>query len=206
MADIYDVPQKLHPTKFSPLNVHYAILEPLKYLFSFVPPEELRYHEDPKETKIIIDSVNNKHQDEEVQKKPRILLHRGSISVEKFSLTDNLVEGQPASETKGLQQSKHTTFIRGRASIMVEASTEGVCEVLADLAMHFIVWSRPHICSEFRFKEFGLPLQIGEAQMDTEDQEKFNIRINIPYMLEDSWQVNEDAIKLKDYVQTLVKR
>ncbi len=204
MANIYEARAKLDPTKFSPLSVHYAVLEPLRYLFSFVPGEDLRYDEDPKQTKIIIGSVNDKHDDPAIQGKPRILLNRGSYGVGKMGLTDNMAEAEPFAVTGGTRDQKHTTMIQGVCAITIEASTEGVCELLADMVHHFIVWSRPQICSTFRFKEFGLPLQVSEAQMDTEDTEKFKIMISVPYSLEDSWTLKEDALKLQGFITQLI--
>jgi hypothetical protein len=204
MASIYSSQTKLDPTKFSPLTLHYAVLEPLKYLFSFVPSPDLRFHEDPKETKIIIGSVNDKHTDAEVQGKPRILLNRGTYTVGKMGLTDSMVDGKPFSVSGGLKEQRHATMIQGYCAITIEASTEGVCELLADMVHHFIVWSRPNICSTFRFREFGLPLQVSEAQLDSEDTEKFKIMISVPYSLEDSWILREDALKLHGFITHLV--
>lgn len=199
-----NVQSKINPTRFTPLSVHYAVLEPLRYLFSFVPPEDLRYHEDPKQTKIIIGSVNDKHTDTEYQGKPRILLNRGSYRIRKSGLTDNLAEAKPSSVSKGSIQSKHMVHVEGMCAITIEASTEGVAELLADMVQHFIVWSKPYICNVFGFNEFGLPLSVSEPQMDTEDTEKFKIVISVPYRREDSWMVNEDAIKLKGFMTQLV--
>lgn len=203
MSYLYNISSKLDPTRFSPLSIHYAALEPLRYLFSFVPPEDLRYHEDPKQTKIIIGSVNDTHSESEYQGKPRILLNRGQYSVGKMGLTDNMVEGEAFPESRGKISRRNTTMIQGYCSLTIEASTEGVCELLADMVQHFIVWSRPHICSTFRFKEFGLPLQVSEAQMDTEDTEKFKIMISVPYQVEDSWKLDEDALKLHGFITRL---
>ena len=203
---LYSASTKIDPTKFSPLSVHYAALEPLRYLFSFVPPEDLRYHPDPKQTKIIIGSVNDKNDDSAIQGKPRILLNRGSYGVGKMGLTDNMAEGEPFSVTGGSRDQRHTTMIQGVLALTIEASSEGVCELLADMVHHFIVWTRPHICATFRFKEFGLPLQVSEAQMDSEDQEKFKIMISVPYSIEDSWTLKEDALKLHGFITQLVNK
>lgn len=201
---ISNVKGKINPTKFSPLSVHYAVLEPLRYLFSFVPPPNLRYHPDPKQTKILIGSVNDKHDDRAIQSLPRILLNRGSYRVGKSGLTDNLAEALPLGETQGLQDRKHMAVVDGMCAITIEASEEGVAETLADMVQHFIVWSRPHICDTFGFNEFGMPMSVSEPQMDTEDTEKFKIIISVPYRREDSWKVKEDAIKLKGFITQLV--
>lgn len=201
---ISNLQNKVDPTRFSPLNIHYAVLEPLRYLFSFVPPENLRYHPDPKQTKIIIRSVNDKHDEDAIQSLPRILLNRGSYQVGKTGLSDNLAEGKSSSETGGLKKSKHSVFVRGMCAITIEASEEGVAELIADMVQHFIVWSKPHICNTFGFKEFGMPLSVSEPQMDTEDTEKFKIIISIPYLKEDSWKVDEDAVKIQGFLTQLV--
>lgn len=203
MASIHNVP--VDPTKFSPLTIHFAILEPLRYLFSKVPPEHLRYCEDVKETKIVIDSVNNHHSDNETQGKPRILLNRGSFSVSKTGLTDNLAEATPIGETKGLKDAVNMVFVNGQSILTIEATEEGTVELLADMVRTFIVWSRPHICNTFRFKEFGLPLHVSEPQQLSEDVEKFKVDVSVPWSVEDLWTLKDDAIQLKSYFTNIVR-
>jgi len=65
------------------------------------------------------------------------------------------------------------------------------------MVSHFIVWARPLLCDTQGFKEFGLPMRVGECQSTKENIEKFKVVIEIPYLMEECWQVDQDALKLK---------
>lgn len=185
-------------TKFSPLIVHRVVLDSLRYFFSNVSREELRWSPDPKQTGILIDTVNSVLiKDDAAQKRPRILFSRGPYTIQKTSLTGDLAEGQYAHITKGRHYSKHMNIISGNFTIIVEAYQEGTAELLADMVATFLTWSSDHICNMFRFKQFGYPMQIQDCSLDEENKEKFKIVIGSGYTTETCWLLDEDAIKLK---------
>lgn len=184
---------------FSPLTVRHAILEPLRYLFTIAAPPELRYSCDPVETKIVIDTKNDKNEDTVTQGKPRVLVSVGSYSFNRSGLTDNMAEQIPFDVTGGTLDSKNMLMVRGQSTVLVEASEEGVALLIADMASNFVTWSEPHICSTFGFKNFGFPLSVSDTQMETEDTEKFRVTIGIPWTFESSWTLREDALKLKEF-------
>lgn len=184
--------------KFSPLIVHAIVLTVLRYFFKNCPREELRWSEDPKESNIVIETVNNIiNKDNEIQKKPRILFSRGAYTIQKTSLTGDLVDGKAAVDTYGLKHSSHMNLVGGQISIIIEAYEEGVCELLADMVATFFTWSSDHICNTYRFKKFGYPLFVQECTLDEENKEKFKIVVSTEYLTETSWELREDAIKLK---------
>ena len=193
-------PQQLpgDSVKFSPLIIHAIMLTVLRYFFRNCPREELRWDEDVKKTHVIIETVNNIiNLDDEYQKKPRILITRGPYTIQKTSLTGDLVEGKAAQDTFGLKQSTHMNLIGGQIVVTIEASEEGTCELLADMVSTFMTWSSDHICNTYRFKKFGYPMYVQDCQLDEENKEKFKIVVSTEYLTETSWELREDAIKLK---------
>lgn len=189
---------------FSPLTVRHALLEPLRYLFSVVPPEDLKYDSDPSKTKIVIEAKNTKFQDTAVQKKPRVIVDIGGYQFDRAGLTDNLSSKEPFFSTGGRTDSEHMLMVQGVSQVILQGEDEGVVLMLADMASNFITWSSPHICSTFGFKVFGLPLRVSSCEMDMEDQERFTVTIQVPWVRETRWAVKEDAIQLKKFFLTLV--
>lgn len=193
-------------TKFSPLIIHRVVLDSLRYFFSNVSREELRWSSDPKETGILIDTVNNiLVKGEAAQKKPRILFSRGPYTIQKTSLTGDLAEGKYAHQTFGRHHSKHMNIVNGSFTIIIEAYHEGTAELLADMVATFLTWSSDHVCNMFRFKQFGYPMQVQECTLDEENKEKFKIVIGSGYTTETCWTLDEDAIKLKGLTLALTR-
>ncbi len=189
---------------FSPLTIRHAMLEPLRYLFSKVPPEDLRYDPDPEKTKIVIEAKNTKFQDTVTQKKPRVIVDIGSYQFTRTGLSDNMTSKKPFFETGGCTDSQHMLMVQGVSQVIIQGEDEGVVLMMADMASNFITWSSPHICSTFGFKVFGLPLTVSGCEMDQEDQERFMVTLQIPWMRETRWSVKEDALELKKFFLTLV--
>ena len=102
-------------------------------------------------------------------------------------------------ELKGASDRHNKVFINGTAYIVIETKNEGTCELITDMVMHFIVWSRPFLCDSMGFKDFGLPMQVSEAELAQEDTEKFKVTIQLPYMVEEDWRVNQEALKLRGF-------
>lgn len=189
--------------RFSPLLISSVIIEPLRYFFSnYTEAQGLVWNEDEKKRSIEIGTINDFHQ-VPWQKKPRILVSRGGYQVSKSGLTDNMAEARGIKENLGLNERTNQVWVNGVAQITIEAEKEGVCDLITDMVSHFIVWTRPLLCDTQGFSEFGLDMQVSEAQPDREDKEKFVCRIAIPYRMEEQWTVKWDAIKIKSMIALL---
>ena len=86
--------------------------------------------------------------------------------------------------------------INGSINIIIEARNEGTCEEIGEFTRRFLCWSKPFIESTFGFQAFGKQIQIGACEMDMEEDEKFKININIPYIVEDRWMKSADLVRL----------
>ena len=191
-------------TSFSPITVSRLIIEPLRYFFKYrAAGYELVWDADEKIRTIEIDHANN-FNNVAIQKNPRIIISRGDYNVNKTGLTDNMVSSDlPTSH--GLDNRVNMVFITGQATITIEARNQGTCELIADMVSHFIVWSRPLLCDTQGFKEFGLPMTVSDCNVDQEDREKFRVSISIPFLMEERWTVNQDALGLKGFFINLAK-
>ncbi len=190
---------RINNTVFSPLTIRHAIQEPLRYLFSRVGPPELRYSNDPEQTKIVIGTKNDKTADTVTQHKPRLLVSVGAYTFNRSGLTDNMSEQQPFTLTGGRLDSKFTLMVSGQSTILIESEEEGTTLLLADMASNFVTWSSQLICDTFGFKNFGYPLTVSNCEMDTEDTEKYSVTIGIPWIFESSWALKEDALQLREF-------
>jgi len=190
--------------QFNVAYIEPSILVPLRRFFSNLQYGNgiLNYHPDEKKTKVIIDSQFNFNR-EEREFKPRILVNRGSFTINKTGLSDNMTisPSMSAQEPGRKGDSQRTNFVlyQGQASVIIEARNRGVCETLTDMVSHFLVWTKPFICNELGFKEFGMPMQISDAAHGQESGvEKHSVTISLPYIKEELWQVETHGILLKD--------
>jgi hypothetical protein len=188
--------------RFSPLLISNLIIKPLRYFFSNYAGEDYKYDDDPTKTKIEVGSFNDLHKIP-IQVKPRILVNRGSFAISHSGLSDNLAEGKTLFNTKGLQDNVYQVFISGMASITIEAREEGAVELLTDMVSHFLVWSRPFVMNTQGFKQFAMPLNISPPTLGKEDKEIFQTTLNVPYMMEEHWNVKSDALKLNEFYLTV---
>jgi hypothetical protein len=186
---------------FSPVDLSSLILGPLRYFFStYTDPSHFHWDPDEKKRSVELDYSNNMHKIP-FNERPRILVDRGSYSVNKFSLTDNMSSGKTMSETFGLKDIKNFVIYSGQASIIIEAAQQGSCEILTDMVQHFLLWSRPYLCETQGFKDFASPLSVSSCEYDgSETNGKFRVSISVPYMKEEEWQVKNDSIKIKSFV------
>lgn len=187
--------------RFSPSFVSTLIVKPLRYFFANYAGDDLKYDDDPKQTKIDIASVNNFFKIE-IQEKPRISVDRGSFAIVKSGLSDSLAEGKAMSETLGLRDEVHFVMINGEAQIIIDAKSEGTCELITDMVSHFLVWTKPYLCNSQGFKSFADPLSVSPCSIAKEDNEILRTTITIPYTFEELWSVKNDALKLKDAIFT----
>lgn len=184
---------------FSPLTVGALILAPIRYFFkTYGGANNLLWDEDPNKRQVELDYFNNLHKIP-IQTRPRVLVDRGEYAIQKISVSDNLMAGKSLKETAGLQDNTNMVFYSGNAQITIEARQQGVCELVTDMVSHFIVWTRPLLCSTQGFKELGLPMRISPCQLlpGSEDDEKFQVIISLPYLREEQYQVKNDGILLK---------
>ena len=189
--------------KFSPLLITSLIIQPLRYFYSQYGNElGFKWDEDEKVRNINIDHYYNIH-GIALGEKPRIMVNRGTYKISKTGITDNMTSQRSPREGLGVNDRQNMVFIDGTASITIEARNLGTVERLADMTSHFIVWSRPLICDTQGFKEFGLNSMVSDVRQDTEDREKYIVNISVPYFMEERWQVNFDAVTLKDILTSI---
>lgn len=191
--------------KFHPLLVTEIIIRTLKYCFGQMTNPNYKWDPDPVISAVDIQRVNDTQPKKDtdspeagnaVQKKPRILVGRGSYQIGKTGLNQSMTEGLPTHIAKGADKTKHMHLVQGSFSIIIEAHNEGTVEMLTDMVSTFISWSSVHICNTHGFNEFGMPLYIGEAALDKEDTEKFKVVINSGYIMETHYVIRKDGFKL----------
>ncbi|MNK10012.1 hypothetical protein D3C87_280220 [compost metagenome] len=187
---------------FNPHYIEALIAEPLRYFFStYTQGSKFVWDKDEKKRTVDIDYKNNINKLTH-NERPRILIERGTYQINKTGLTDNLAEAKSVYETKGVEDRTNMVFYNGTASLIIEARQKGSCEILADMATHFIVWSRPFICSSQGFKEFGLPMTVGECELEGSSEDavqKYRVQVQLPYMKEEHWKVNTESVKIKNF-------
>lgn len=191
--------------RFSPSLISSILIYPLRVFFANYSGPDLKYDLDPKNSKIEIDSLNNLNK-EAIQPKPRILVNRGTYNIDRVGMSNNLAEGKSPLETKGLKDNVNMVLITGQAQIMIEARHEGTMELITDMVSHFLVWSRPAICNTQGFKEFAMPMAVSDPRLSKEDREIFQTVISIPYVMEEHWKVNDDAIKINNIYMDLKRQ
>ncbi len=194
--------KKAGVTGFSPYRVTHLMLAPLRYFFQNYAPADFKWDPDSKISKIDISSVSDFNK-QVIETVPRILIDRGNYQVNKTGLTDNMASAPSVYAAGGKMHRTNMTFIDGVAQIIIEARNEGTCEILTDMVSHFIVWTRPFICDSQGFNEFGLPLAVSSCAPDTENIEKFKTTISVPYRVEEMWQVDIEALKLRGFFEQL---
>jgi hypothetical protein len=193
-------------SKITPIQVGRLILEPIRYFFANRNPDgEMWWDADPKKTKIDISMVNDATK-ELPDHGMQILVDRGAFRVSKTGISDNMMDGKPMSETKGLQDRRSLLFAQGSATVIIKARSEGTVEILTDMVFHILQWSRPHIADIQGFKDFGLPMDVSSPRPVKPDVECFEVQISVPYMIEDAWQSNNDALKLRDLFLSIANR
>ena len=187
---------------FSPVNLSALILEPLRYFFAtYTDPSTFFWDPDEKKRTIELEYMNNLHKIP-FNERPRILVDRGTYSVSKMSLTDNMSSAKTMNETHGLKDIENFVMYQGQAQIIIETTQLGSCEIVTDMAQHFILWSRPYLCSTQGFKDFASPLVVSSCELDgsSEGKEKFRSTISVPWMREERWSVKNDSIKIKNFI------
>ncbi len=193
-------------SKITPITIGALILEPIRHFFHQRGPDSFLYWDpDPKKTKIDISMVNDAAK-ELSDYGLQILVDRGGFQVNKSGLSDNMLDAKTMEETKGLQDRRNLLIYQGQATITVKARNEGNAEVMTDMVMHVLQWSRPHIADVLGFKDFALPMNVSPTRPEKPDAEVFVVQISVPYMMEDVWRSHNDALKLRDLFITIANR
>ncbi len=190
--------------RISPIQVGRLILEPIRHFFHKSAPEVFRWDADAKKTKVDVSMVNDVNK-ENVDDVPQVLVSRGNFQVDKTGLSDNLAEQETMTSTFGLYKKTNLLIYHGQATIIIRARNEGTAEILADMVLHVIQWSRPHICDVLGFKEFGLPMQVSDVSLTKQHTEVFEVTISIPYIIEEVWQASNDGLLLRDVFINITK-
>lgn len=185
--------------QFSPLLVTAAILEPLRYYFStYAGDSRLVWNPDEKLRTLEISDVNDFNK-VTMQERPRILVSRGGYQVNKVGLSDNMAEGLTVEQGRGLRRDKHMLLYSGVASMVIEARNKGTCELLTDMATHFIAWSRGPICDTQGFKNFADSLSVSECNpTGGQDDIVFQVTVQMPYVKEEQWIMRDDGVLIKE--------
>lgn len=193
--------------QFSTGVIAQLIIEPLRYFFtSYGQSSNLVWNPDEKLRTLDISESFDENKIP-LQNKPRIIVSRGGFSVEKTGLTDNLAESRSIGDTLGIKDYTNLLFYSGTAVVTVEARNKGTCELLTDMVLHFLAWSRPIICDSQGFHEFGLPMMVSDCNMQTdEDPElpKYQVQIQVPWRKEELWQHRGDGVTLKKVISSVV--
>jgi hypothetical protein len=185
-------------SRVSPIQVGRLILEPIRHFFlHHAPAPQFQWDPDEKKAKIDISMVNDANK-ELVDNDRQILVDRGGLVVQKTGLSDNLLDAPSAVAVKGRQERRNLLIYQGQARVIIKSRTEGNAEVLTDMVMHILQWSRPHICDVLGFKDFALPMQISPTSPMKPDTECFTVEISVPYTMEEAWNAESDSLKLRD--------
>jgi hypothetical protein len=198
-----------YATSFQFYNAAVAplIIEPLRYHFSvYTKSTNIFWDPDPNVRTIDIGESFDFNK-VPIQEKPRIIVTRGAYIISKTGLSDNLAEGKPFNITGGIRDYTYFFLYSGTATITVEAKNKGACELITDMASHFIAWTRPILCDSQGWKEFGLNMAISDIMMVTDEDPgvpKFQANISIPWMKEERWNLSNDGVTLKSIISNVV--
>lgn len=182
--------------QFSPMQVTYSIVQPLRYFFSNATDSGLKWDKDPTLTQIDIGSINDLNK-ERLGLLPRILVDRGGFTVNEGLLSENMSEGAAPKETFGLANKIDHALISGQARIVIQAREEGAVEYITDMVRSFLSWTRHIIARNYGFKQFAAPMSVSPCVLVGEETEGFQVVIGVPYTAEERWAINQVEIKLK---------
>lgn len=182
---------------FSPAYLSSRIIRPLRYMFENYVDPELRWTSDELTSNIEIDTINNFNK-KAIQAKPRIMISRGSHIIDKTGLTDSMMASAGSRVDLGLTKETKMVLINGTAQLLIQSRFEGTCEKITDYTEHFLVWAAQFLCNSQGFKTFAIPLQVSPCTPNREDNEIFEVSIGIPWSMEESWKVSDDALVLKN--------
>lgn len=190
---------------FSPNQLQQFVVQPLRYFFGRENvPQNLRWHPDPKRTKLAIYGANDINK-LALEEGPRIVVERGGYQINKVGLSDNLAEQKTMQETKGRVHKINAVQISGSVNIYIDSRAEGECNTIADMASHFICWTRPGLCDEIGFKEFGLPMNISPTGFAKGSTEVFRIQISVPFFTEEAWGTYKEGHALNGILMSVAK-
>lgn len=176
------------------------IIQPLRYHFTNYTKETNLYWNPDEKLRTIDIGESYDFNKISIQEKPRVVVTRGAYSISKVGITDNLAEGKSFHQSRGLKDYTNMLLYQGTATITVEAKNKGTCELLTDMVSHFIVWTRPLLCDQLGWKEFGLGMAVSDIAVVMDEDPgvaKFQANISVPWMKEEQWKLRSDGIELK---------
>lgn len=180
---------------YNPLFVVSFIRDLFRKMYREYGGTGYNWDEDPVKSNIMINTVSNEHSTERIQMFPRILIQRGPSMLQSQFISNNLESVKDGGISKGGRE-YFRQDVTGSINIVIEARNEGACEELCEYTRRFLCWSKPFIETTFGFQAFGKTIQIGSCELEQEDDEKFKININIPYIVEDRWEKSGDLVRL----------
>lgn len=204
MSGVNQTHAKPNVAYFSPNQLQQLVVQPLRYFFGREnTPPNLIWNSNPELSKLSIFGANDVNK-LELATNPRIVVERGGYGIDKVGLTDNLAEQRTLKETLGKIEKKNAVMIRGGVNIYIDSRSEGECNMIADMVSHFICWTRPFICNEIGFKEFGLPMSISPCGFARDSVEVFRIQINVPFITEEVWGSYRDGQALNGIITNII--
>ena len=190
---------------FSIGNLAPSIVQPLRYFFSkYTGSSNLFWDEDEKKRTLDIAEAFDFNRTA-LGEKPRIMITRGGFSVNKTGISDNLAEGKAPNLTGGKRDNTNFIMFQGTAIMIIEARTKGTCELLADMATSFLIMTRPILCDDLGWKEFAMPMMVGDCNLMSDEDagvSKFQVQVQIPWVVEEAWRVRNDGPELKKIIQS----
>lgn len=195
--------------RFSTNSIVPSIIAPLRYYFStYTGSSNLFWNEDENlRTMDISESYDDNKTP--LGEKPRVIVSRGNFDIRKTGLTNNMAQSGtnpiPGAKLGNLDLTNFVIYA-GMASVLIEARNKGTCELLSDMVMHFIVWTRPILCDEGCWKEFGLPMNVTDCSyIPNEDPNitKFQVQLSVPWMKEELWSVRDEGPELRAVIQSV---
>lgn len=183
--------------QFSPLQLEYSILEPLRYFFTHYAGDDLKYSEDIRQTKIIIRAINDVNI-EDNNHIPRITIDRGGYTISRQWLAESMAVKDPLHVTKGLAKEQRHAMVEGQASIYIESRQQGTCERITESISLFLSWTGDQICRTYGYKKFGDRIMVSPCSTSKVDTDTFVTQIALPYQAEMLWQYSDAAVKIKE--------
>lgn len=171
-----------------------SIEEPYLKTNLWVPMEKDEVKPDPTRSKILIEPVY-RWNIEEMQKRPAIIIKRGSIKL-------NQHVGIGVSQSFGLSMddlpeagANHMAVMNGAHTFICIANHGGVVELLASEVARHIGQFIPVLQCEFGFMKMSLT-QIGEVSTLEEDDTHYAVPVVVEYTYQETWKVVKQAPRL----------
>lgn len=181
-----------------------TVLETIRYFFqNYTGSANLKWDPDPSKRTI---NILEDYDDNQVSlgEIPRIIVSRGGFQIDKVGLSNNLAEASSIGANRGNRRDINMVVYTGAIGVTIEARNKGTCELITDMTMHFLVWSRSIIMDAGGWKEFALPMPVTTCNLVSEENPgvpKFQCQLNVPWVKEEQWMIKNDGPELKRVLQ-----